>query len=108
MSLQKLKELQLDRILDMEEAVALSAYARSLENEYGFLELTMPEWLVKSSDVLREEIARRTRAADLATLKALEGELEGYKTIGEKRTEAQRRLGDLQKKLGLSPAKSGR
>lgn len=104
----KLKQLNLDRILDIEEAVEMSAYVRTQENEYGFLELPLPEWLVKAGDVLREEIARRTRAADLATLKALEGELEGYKTIGEKRTEAQRRLGDLQKKLGLSTAKSGR
>lgn len=106
--LEKLKTLNLDRILDMDEAIALSAYARSLAEEYEHLEMPAPEWIEKSTDVLREEIARRTRASDLATLKALEGELEGYKTIGEKRTEAQRRLGDLQKKLGLSTAKSGR
>src|SRR5271165_1626730 len=106
--LEKLKTLNLDRLLDMDEAVTLSAYARGLENEYEFLEIPVPEWLTKASDVLRQEIARRTHAADLAALKALEGELEGYKTIGEKRTEAQKRLGDLQRKLGLSTAKSGK
>lgn len=106
--LEKLKQLNLDRILDMDEAVTLSAYARGLADEYSNLEMPAPEWLTKSTDILREEIARRTRAADLATLKALEGEIEGYKTVTEKRTDAVRRLADLQKKLGLSTAKSGR
>jgi hypothetical protein len=105
---EKLKNLNLDRVLDMDEAVALSAYARSIENEYGHLEHPAPDWLAKSTDVLREEIARRTRAADLAALKNLETELEGYKTVTEKRTEAQKRLGELQKRLGLATAKAGK
>jgi hypothetical protein len=58
--------------------------------------------------VLREEIARRTKAADLAELKRLEGELEGYKTVSERKNEAQKRLAAIQNKLGMSPAKSGR
>ena len=106
--LEKLKSLNLDRLLDMDEAIALSAYARSLEGEYEALEMPVPDWLVKSTDVLREEIARRTKAADLAELKRIESELEGYKTVGEKKIEAQKRLASLQGKLGLSPAKSGR
>lgn len=108
MSLQALKNLNLDRVLDMEEAVALSTYARGLAAEYNELSIPAPEWLAKSTDVLREEIARRTRASDLAELKRLEGELESYKTIGEKKTEAQKRLAALQGKLGMSTAKSGR
>ena len=106
--LEKLKNLNLDRVLDNDEAVALSAYARGLENEYGHLEMPTPEWLVKSTDVLREEIARRTRAADLAELKRIESELDGYKTVTERKGEAQKRLASLQTKLGLSTAKSGR
>lgn len=106
--LEKLKTLNLDRLLDMDEAIALSAYARGLENEYGHLEMSAPEWLQKSTDVLREEIARRTKASDLAELKRIEGELDGYKTVTEKRNEAQKRLAALQGKLGLSTAKSGR
>lgn len=104
MSLQALKNLgpNLDRLLEIEDAVALSAYARSLENEYGYLEIAAPEWLEKSSNILRVEIARRTHASNLAELKRLENELEGYKSIGEKRSEAQKRMGDLQKKLGLT------
>ena len=108
MSLQALKSLNVDRLLDLDEAVSLSFEARGLENEYGHLEIPVPEWLTKSSDVLREEIARRTKAADLAALKNLEAELEGYKTVTEKRSEALKRLASLQNKLGMSPAKSGR
>jgi hypothetical protein len=107
--LEKLKNLNLDRVLDTDEAVTLSAYARSLENEFEFLQIPVPEWLVKAIDILRAEIARRTHAADMAALKALENELEGYKTVTEKRGEAQKRLADLQKKLGLSAtAKAGK
>ncbi len=106
--LEKLKNLNLDRLLDMDEAITLSAYARSLDNEYELLGIPVPEWLTKATDVLRAEIGRRTHAADMAALKALEGELEGYKTVSEKRNEAQRRLGELQRKLGLSTAKAGK
>ncbi len=110
MSLSALKNVgaNLDRLLDTDEAVSLSAYARNLEAEYDQLDIPVPGWLTKSSDILREEIARRTRAADLAELKRLEGELEGYKPINEKRTDAQKNLANLQKKLGLSATSAGR
>lgn len=104
--LEKLKSLNLDKILDMDEAIALSAYARSIETEYDTLEIPVPEWIVKSTDVLRSEIARRTHAADMAELKRIEAELEGLKTQGERKSDAQRRLTALQGKLGLSTAKT--
>ena len=108
MNIQAIKTLNLDRVLDMDEAVAISADVRVLEAEYGELEIPVPEWLVKSADVLREEIARRTKAAKLAELKRLEGEIEGYKSATEKRNEAARKLAALQSELGMSPARSGR
>lgn len=106
--LQTLKNLNLDRVLDMDEAVTLSAYARSMQSEYASLEMPVPDWLTKASDVLREEIARRTKQEDLAQLKAVEAEIDGYKTTNERRNAAQMKLASLQKKLGLSTAKSGR
>lgn len=106
--LEKLKGLNLDKLLDTEEAIALSAYARGLETEYGWLDMPIPDWLVKSTDILREEIARRTRASDLAELKRTENELESLKSANEKRADAQKRLAALQNKLGMSAAKSGR
>ncbi len=79
-----------------------------MEAEYETLEMSIPEWLVKSADIIREEIARRTKAADLAEIKRLESEIEGYKSATEKRQEAVKKLAAMQGKLGLSPAKSGR
>lgn len=106
-NLQELKEIQVDRILDFEKAVAMSADLRTLENEYATLGLAVPAWVEKSGTILREEIARRTRNSDLAALKSLEAEMEGYKTRAEKLDEAQRRYAALQKKLGMT-AKSGK
>lgn len=104
MSLQALKGLNLDRIIETEEAVALSAYARSLEGEYESLEIPVPEWVAKATDTLRQEIARRTHAADLAEMERIQRELDGYKTVGERKGEALKRLGTLQKKLGVATA----
>jgi hypothetical protein len=101
MDIGKMKSLSFDRMLDIDEAVACAADIRTLANEYEMLDLPVPEWLSKLNDGLREEIARRTRAAQMAELKRLETEIEGYKTPGERKTEAQRKLGDLQVKLGL-------
>lgn len=106
--LQRLKELNVDRLLDVDEAVSLSAFARAQAAEYEELGLPVPGWLEKSTDVLREEIAWRTRASDLAELKRLETELEGMKTLGERKTDTQKKLAALQGRLGLSTAKSGR
>jgi len=106
MSLQALKKLNLDAVIEMEEAIALSAYARTLEAEYAELDMLAPEWISKASETLREEIARRSHAADMAELKRLQGEIDGYKTASEKRAEAQNRLAAMQKKLGLATAKT--
>ena len=102
MNISALKNLNLDRVIDMEEAISLSADARLMSTEYSALGIPEPAWLDKSTNVLREEIGRRTHASDMAALKQIENELEGYKSVGEKRDEARRRLVHLQKKLGLS------
>ena len=106
--LERLKQMNLDRLLDMDEAVSLSAYARGLQAEYEELGLPAPQWLETSVSTLRTEIARRTHASDLAEMRRIEGELESYKTVTEKRGEAQRKLGELQKKLGMVPARAAR
>ncbi len=105
---EKLKALNLDRVLDLDEAVELSSFARILEQEFVNLELPVPGWLQAAGDTLREEIAKRTRASDLALMRDLESQLEGFKTVTEKRRDAEKRLADLQKKLGMAPAKAGR
>jgi hypothetical protein len=104
--LQQLKNLNLDRILDNDEAVAMSAYARGLAEEYDALGQPLPEWLEKSTTVLREEIARRTRASDFARLKEIETGLEALKTATEKKADLQKQLADLQRKLGMGVSTS--
>jgi hypothetical protein len=102
MSLQALKQMNLDRLIETEEAVALSAYARQLEGEYEALDMLPPEWITKSTETLRAEIARRTHAADMAEIDRINRELEGYKTTTERKNDAQKRLSALQKKVGLA------
>lgn len=105
MNIQQIKALSVDRLLDIDEAVLVSAEIRFLEAEYDFLEIATPDWLTKVGDLVREEIARRTRSATLAELQRLESEVESYKSAAERRTAAQSRIGQLQAKLGLSKAK---
>ena len=102
MSLKLLKGLNLDAIIETEEVVALSAYARSLDAEYEALDMPVPEWITKSTETLRQEIARRTHAADMAEIQRIERELEGYKTTTERKNDATKRLAALQKKVGVA------
>lgn len=108
MSLATLKNLNMDRVIDLEEAVALSAEARQLEGEFSVLGIPAPDWLEKSAAVVREEIARRTRASKLARLKEVEAGIEATKTAAERRGDLQRELAGLQKELGMVPAKAGK
>lgn len=101
MNVSALKNLSVDRILEMDEAIAMSAQLRLFETECAQLGQPIPEWVEKSSNVLREEIARRTHAGDLAELRRIESELEGYKTVSERRTDAERRLDAVRRKLGI-------
>lgn len=103
--LERLRNLNLDRILDDDEAVVLSAFARNLYNEFGHLDIEPPEWLAKSTTALRDEINRRRRAADEALLKEIDAEIESYKSKDEKRTSAEQRRDALRNRLGLAAAK---
>jgi hypothetical protein len=104
MSLNALKNVaaNLERLIELEEAVSLSAYGRDMEREYEELDLTPPEWLLKSTQALREEIARRSHAGKMAEMRKIEAELESYKSQVERKNEALARLADLQKQLGMT------
>ena len=109
MSLQLLKNLNTDKMIEVEELMVLSAFARSLETEYLETGNSIPEWLDRSANSLREEIARRTRAARMAKLRDIENQLEAMKPATEKRADLQAQAVALQKELGLvKPARSGR
>ena len=96
-----LKEMNLDRILDLEEAVALSHFGeRAGTGVFG----TGPGRAGVagiSLGTLRAEIAQRVKAQKTIELRKLDAEIEGYKTVSEKKTEALRRRGKLIKELGV-------
>lgn len=108
MSLNALKTLALERLIELDEVMSLSAEARQLATEYTEHELEIPTWLEQASQLLHEDIAKRTHAADLADLKEAEAEVERNRTAGERKAAAQAKVASLQKKLGLTAAKAGK
>jgi hypothetical protein len=104
--LEKLKNLKLSGIIDIDEAISLSKYARGLAEEYAELGQVVPEWLEQQTKALREEIGKRTRESDLARLKELEREIEALKTQAERRTDVQRKMAELQERLGMKAARA--
>lgn len=102
MSLSTLKALNVERILELDEAVWLSTEAEGLKAGFETHELEVPEWLEQSIQVLNEEIAKRTRAADLAAFKEAQAEVESLRSASEKKARAQARIEALGKKLGLA------
>ena len=100
--LQKLKSLNMDRLLELEEVIELAAYARAQMAEYEANEVAVPDWLTNVTNLLREEIARRARAALLEELRSVEREIDGYKSVSDRRTDALKRQARLQSRLGLA------
>jgi hypothetical protein len=101
MNIKFLKELNLDRVIELEEAIAVSADLRTLSVEYDELGIDRPEWITSATNIVREEIARRTRAQDLAQMRDLQAKMDSLKTLDEKRSEVGDALAALQRKLGL-------
>lgn len=106
--LEKLKNLQLDRVLDMDEGVALSLFARELEAEFLRLDIDVPEWLTTKAEALRAELARRLRADRLRKMDELRSLIETYKSTNQKRADALEQLAKLQKLTGLGTVKAGK
>ena len=73
--LRELKSVNTDAV-DIEQAVALLAFGRTLQSEYAELEIETPEWLGNTIKSLRREIT--TRNAD-----ALEKKLRDLKARRE-------------------------
>lgn len=108
MNIAGLKSLNLDRVIEIDEAIALSADIRTLQAEYDELAIERPEWLNNVANIVREEIAKRTRANDLAQLRNLEAQSESLKTVDEKRNQINDAMAALQRKLGMTAAPAGR
>ena len=82
--LQSLKRLNVDTV-DMEEALSLRAFAKSLVSEYESALIPVPEWLADAVRRLNAEIANRRRDVLELRLKEIKREQSGLMTAAEKR-----------------------
>ena len=104
MSLKALREMALDRAVDIEELVALSMEARAMVGEFLALDQPVPQWLEDAGNKVREEIVRRTKHEDFDEMRKLESQIESLKSPTTKMREAQERLAVLQRKHSLVSA----
>lgn len=93
--LERLKNFDVERA-DVEELVALSAFARQLTEEYKLQLIASPEWLEIRTAELKREIG--TRQADIRAkrVREIKAKLNGLKTAEEKRTELAAELAALE------------
>lgn len=89
---------------DIDEAIALAAFARILTFEYQTRGLETPTWVSEKRQDLDGEITRRHRDYLIKELRAEESRLEGLKTAAEKREDAKARIDRLKLALGQAPA----
>lgn len=97
--LETLKNLNIDR-LDLDEAIALSRFARSLRAEYEELGLEIPEWLDSRTRELRREIKARNQDYLEKRLKEAKDRYNRLKPAEEQRDEARAEVERLEKMVG--------
>lgn len=97
--LERLKNVNLDG-MDIDEAVALSAFARGLKAEYDTLSLETPEWLDTRIRELRREIKRRSQDAIARRLAEAKARREALKPATEKREELDKEIAMLEQLVG--------
>ncbi len=95
MELERLKNLDFER-LDVDEMVAMSAFARQIATEYDTLLLNRPEWLDVKTVELKREI--QTRLADLRDkrMREIRAKIATLKTAEEKRADLAKELAELE------------
>ncbi len=94
--LENLKNLTLDR-MDLDEAVALSAFARTLKGEYEHCGAEAPQWLDDKTRELRQEIRERLRDSVQKRLREAKSRLESLATPEEKRSKLKAEIETLEK-----------
>lgn len=96
----QLKNLSIDRI-DLDEAVALLAFARLIQSEYitGLL-MPVPEWITDRINELTNEVRARTRDAKQKRVRQLQAQLDAMKPAEVRREEMAAELTRLKGELG--------
>jgi len=95
MTIDRLKNFNVDAT-DIDELVAISAFARSLAAEYEANTLEKPEWLETKSAELKREINGRQADARAKKIKEIKLKLGTLKTAEEKRNELNAELARLE------------
>lgn len=96
--LDQLKRLDVDR-MQLDETLALAAFAKSLHAEYDARAIPAPEWLDDSVRTLNREISMRTRDALEMRLKEIRAQKTQLESAGEKRERLAREEEELTAKL---------
>jgi hypothetical protein len=104
----ELKKLNTDALLAVEEVVAKSAEARALAAEFDELGVAVPFWLEKACATLREEVVRRTKAADQEEMDRLKNEIANLRTAAERKRDAETRLSELMNRHGQTVSAGGK
>lgn len=99
--LERLKTLQLDR-MDLDDALALSAFARALKAEYEHCGAEAPAWLDDRTRELRSEIRDRLRDSVAKRLSEARSRLESLATPDEKRAKLREEIEKLEKMAGAA------
>lgn len=98
--LERLKNLNIDG-MDIDEAVALSAFARGMKAEYDTLALETPEWLDTRIREVRREIKSRTQDLLERRLREAKARREALKPATERRQEVDDEIARLEKLVGV-------
>lgn len=85
--------------MDLDEAVALSAFGRSLKAEYEAQAIETPEWLDNRLRELRREIKVRTQDVLDKRLREAKARLETLKTPTERREALEAEIKRLEAQL---------
>jgi len=84
---------------DMEELIEMSAFARTLENEFSVVGVPSPQWLTDVSKSIRREIKSKNQDRLAQKLQSAKSRLETLKTPDEKRAGLQTEIEQLEKQL---------
>lgn len=89
MNVSTLKNLNIERVADVDEMVAMHAFGESLQATYEKHQMPIPEWLPESLRILSKEIASHRRDSIERALKLAKSRFEALKSADEKRKDLQ-------------------
>jgi hypothetical protein len=97
--LEKLRNLNIERMIDLDEAVALFAFGNMVLTSYKDQTLEPPAWLTDNLSVLGKDIKERRRDNLEAALKEALAKKSALRTAEEKRADLDGEIERLQKAL---------